>query len=362
VTVHVKAGQQAVGAGKAQKDGSFHLDKPVPAYAIAFTTGKLTDMHTAVVDGYEARSVGLGSEIPAETRKAMRENTAAAMAFFSKKLGAYRFGTTMNIVEIKSTYGGMEHAGNIAIGVGQSKADTIEACVHETAHHWFGDGLRIKHWGELWMSEGFTNYMTWRFFGHRSVQEGGGDDAMFRYFDDAKDELRGQLEHGIAQPLDEPRDTDPEEGLSWVPYMQGAWMLRMLECQIGTDKLDGLLRAWFQTEKGDAVSTQDFIKFARKEGIETEPSIEAFFKAWADLKHIPGFKDKSKLDGNTATLFLEKKHADQPAMKVPVLLEGAHGEKKMALVTPGDKLVVDAGFAVKSLTWDPNRTLLCDVE
>ena len=43
---------------------------------------------------------------------------------------------------------------------------------------------------------------------------------------------------------------------------------------------DSLLRAWFQSEKGDAVSTADFVKFATKQtGVDLAP----FCAAWADL-------------------------------------------------------------------------------
>ncbi len=363
VTVHVKAGERAVAAGAARADGSFHLDKPVPAYAIAFTAGKLADMQSAVVDGYEARTVGLGARIPAATRKEMRETTAAAMAWFSRKFGAYRFGKTMNIIEIKSEYGGMEHAGAIAIAVGQSKHDTLEACVHETAHMWFGDSVRIAHWGELWMSEGFTNYATWRFFQHKD-----GDEAFYRYLDGAKDELRAQLDEGITQPLDEPSSTDPQEGLSWVPYMQGAWMLRMLECRIGTREMDALLRAWFQREHGDAVTTDDFIAYARS---ERKLELAPFFAAWKKLEAIPTFEDASLVSGSHAELLLKANGtnadlltsaaASSGPLSLPVRLEGAHGETKDVVVQPGKKLSVDAGFPVKSITWDPARTLLCDV-
>jgi aminopeptidase N len=358
VTVHVKAGEKAIGPGASNAQGAFALRADVPAYAVAFTTGKLTDMGVSERGAYKARTVGLGKAMSAELRKEVRENTAGAMEFLSKWLGPYPHGEMLNIVEIKSDYGGMEHAGAIAIGVGQAKKDTIEAAVHETVHHWFGDGVHIAHWGELWMSEGFTNFATFRYF-----EKAQGVKEYQRLLDAAKGALRDQLEghdtkHAGGQPLSNHAHVDPQEGLSWVPYMHGVWMLRMLEVKLGRATLDPLIRDWYQAKKGQGVTTKDFIEFARARGHELQP----FFDEWMKLDHIPTCADKSKIDGKSVTLSLKPKGKDAlPTMEIPVVIEGARGQTKRALVTPGVPLTVDAGFAIKKLTWDPDHTLLVDV-
>lgn len=359
VTVHVKAGDKAIGPGARKSDGGFALKSDVPAYAVAFTTGKLTDMGVSERGEYKARTVGLGKAMSTELRREVRENAAAAMDFLSRWLGPYPHGDTLNIVEIKSDYGGMEHAGAIAIGVGQKKADTIEAAVHETAHHWFGDGVHIAHWGELWMSEGFTNFATFRFF-----EKTQGVKEYQRLLDGAKEALRDQLEghdakHAGGQPLANHAHVDPQEGLSWVPYMHGVWMLRMLEVNLGRATVDPLIRDWYQAKKGKSVTTQDFIDFARARGHDVAP----FFAEWMKLDHVPTCTDKSKIDGKSksVTLFLKPKRA-MPTMQIPVVIEGARGQSKRAMVTPGVPLTIDAGFHIKKLTWDPDRTVLVDIK
>lgn len=353
VTVHVKAGEQVVGPGSRRPDGAFHLEEPVPAYAIAFSTGRFTDNGVSRKGGYEARTVGLGRAVSPSVRREVREAVAGALGFFSSWLGAYPVGKRLNIVEIRSEYGGMEHAGAVAVAVGQSRADTVEAAVHETAHHWFGDGVHIAHWGELWMSEGFTNYATWRYFRERD-----GDDAFGGYLDAAKDTLREQLEDKKVQPLATSAHVDPQEGLSWTPYMQGAWMLRMLEAKIGTAKMDRLLKDWFRDKRGEAVTTADFIAFARAHhGLE----LSAFFAAWGRLERIPTFQDRSTVDGNAVELKLTPRGPVPEGIEVPVVVEGKRGQAKAFRVRPGEPLSVDVGFAVKAIRWDPERTLLCDV-
>lgn len=354
VTVRTTRGEQVVSAGKKQADGAFHLDREVPAYAIAFYTGRFADGGTAHRrGGVDVRLHGLGGKVPAGTRHEVRTAVAEAMKFFSGWLGAYPFGDHLNVVEIESAYGGMEHAGAVAVGVGQGKADTVEAGVHEAAHHWFGDGVRIAHWGELWMSEGFTNYATFRFFRQHE-----GEEKFRALLDTAKDSLREQLAKHRTQPLRGAPTTDPQAGLTWVPYMHGVWMLRMLEVKLGTAALDGLLRAWFLAKRHQAVDTEGFIRFAER---KTGQRVRSFFDAWDHLQALPSVRDRSRVEGSTVAFKLAPTTPVPDGVAIPVIVRGRRGETATFTVVPGQERTVDVGFSVRKLEWDPERTVLCDV-
>ncbi|OGQ26600.1 MAG: hypothetical protein A2138_17045 [Deltaproteobacteria bacterium RBG_16_71_12] len=354
VTVKVTRGEHVVSAGKQQADGAFHLDRQVPAYAISFYTGRFVDGGTSQrSNGVDVRLHGLGSKVPEATRRELRTTVAKAVEFFSSWLGEYPFGDRLNVVEIESEYGGMEHAGAVAVGVGQARADTVEAGVHEAAHHWFGDGVRIAHWGELWMSEGFTNYATFRFFRHHQ-----GEGKFHALLDAAKETLREQLGKHHTQPLRGPSTSDPQAGLTWVPYMHGVWMLRMLEVKLGTAKLDGLLRAWFQHKRHQAVDTDDFIRFAEA---STGERLRPFFAAWDHLQAMPSVRDKSKIEGSTVTFKLAPRTPVPAGVGIPVTVRGRRGEIAQLTIVPGEERTVDVGFPVRKLEWDPERTVMCDV-
>ena len=360
VTVHLNAAAQSdakhpidvVSSGTRGKDGSFVINKEVPAYAVAFTVGAFTDNQTAHHDGHTATTRGLGSNATAATRKEVRESTAEALSYFSKWLGAYVFKDRMNLVESQTSYGGMEHAGNILIAAGMNREDSIETAVHETAHMWFGDTVRIKNWGQFWMSEGFTNFATYRFMGHKD-----GEKKMFQLYDKAKDMVRDQIKDK-HHALNDKSGTDIHEIFTDIPYQQGPWMLRMMEGKIGTRTFDDVMAAWFKAKKGTAVSTEDFIAFVKE---RTQEDFTAFFAAWNHLKAMPTFNDRSTIDGSTARLLLSPKGSPPEGVEVPVVLEGAHGQRFKALVKAGQALDVDAGFSIKSISWDPERFVLCDI-
>ncbi|MDP2339496.1 MAG: M1 family aminopeptidase [Deltaproteobacteria bacterium] len=365
VTVHLKADAkdaknnpiEVVSAGT-RRNGSFHVKKDVPAYAVAFTVGAFTDKGHAHDHGHDAVTHGLGTNATPATRKEVREATTEAMTFFSKWLGAYVFKDRMNIVESQTNLGGMEHAGNILLSAGMNREDSIETAVHETAHMWFGDTVRIKNWGQFWMSEGFTNFATYRFMGHKH-----GDKKMFEMYDRAKDMVRTQI-HDKAHALSDKSGTDIHEIFTDIPYQQGPWMLRMIEGKLGKSAFDDVIGGWFKAKKGTAVTTEDFIAFVRdKTGVD----FTAFFSAWNHLEALPTFRDGSSIEGKVAHLLLEphntKGRGKPPAgIEVPVVLEGAGGKRFKALVTPGKAVDVDAGFPIKSISWDPERFVLCDIK
>ncbi len=71
-----------------------------------------------------------------------------SVAFFSSVLGPYAF-DKVGFISAPQHFN-MEYP-SLITGLG--------ANVHEIAHHWFGNSVFIKHWGDFWISEGFTTYL-----------------------------------------------------------------------------------------------------------------------------------------------------------------------------------------------------------
>ncbi len=354
VTVKVADGTTAVGTGT-EANGSFATSAEAPAYATALYTAKDFELGDAGAsrDGVEVFGYGAGKKIPKANRDAYEESAKKALDFYSGWLGKFDYGPTLKLVEIDGGLGGMEHAAAVAImtSSARDKDYAMETAAHETAHHWFGDNLRIKNWGDFWMSEGFTNYATYRFF--RADQ---GEGKYVQLLDRAKGEVRDALSTN-PHALSAPAYTDVNEIFDSVPYEMGPWMLRMMEVDLGTQRFDALLKDWYTSHRHQAVSTDDFVKFAKaKTGHDFGP----FFKAWNAITAVPTFKDKVTLDGSHVTAQLTAKTPVPAGLTIPLLLEGA-GQKKTVKVDPNRPLSLDVGFKVDKFTWDPERTVLADV-
>lgn len=355
VTVKVGKGMEALATGTA-KGASFVTEAEAPAYAIALYTSPdfVVGEGGSADAGVKISSYGRAREATESVRKAYREAARDSLDFFSGWLGKFDYGPTLKLIEVNGALGGMEHTSAVAIMMNATKdPDTArETAAHETAHHWFGDNLRIQSWGDFWMSEGFTNYATYRYFRHAE-----GEKKFHALLDGAKDELQSTLEenpHALAAPA----YTEVTEIFDAVPYQMGPWMLRMMEAELGTPEFDGLLRAWYQANRQKAVSTDQFVKFALK---KTGHDFGPFFSRWNSLTAVPSYDADVKVKGSRVTAKLDAIHAGPKGIEIPLVLEGIH-ESKTVKVDPRKGLDLDVGFPVTKVRWDPERTVLAFVK
>ncbi|MBL0221015.1 MAG: peptidase M1 [Myxococcales bacterium] len=90
-------------------------------------------------------------------------NLVAAFQWLETTIGPYRFGNKVGTVSVKwgpGAYGGMEHHPLWHVSAGS--LDSQETNVHEAAHGWFGDGIRIECWEDFVLSEGTVTYLAGR--------------------------------------------------------------------------------------------------------------------------------------------------------------------------------------------------------
>ncbi|KAI9197080.1 peptidase family M1-domain-containing protein [Polychytrium aggregatum] len=98
---------------------------------------------------------------------------------------------------------------------------------HEVAHQWFGNLVTMKWWDDLWLNEGFAEYMQYRsadklypawdllsqFFYYEHMSAFGVDDTRFT--------------HPVAMPISDPKLLPTV--FDTVTYNKGASIIRMLE-------------------------------------------------------------------------------------------------------------------------------------
>jgi len=355
VTVKAGRGRRVVGAGTAGQ-GPIRVDKPVPAYAIAFYAGRFTRERPLVSkSGITVTAHGHGASVRPDVRRGYQRAAAEAIDFFSAWLGPYAYGTRFALVEVGGSLGCMENAGAAAMMIGaiQGRDEAREMAVHEVAHHWFGDNLRIRNSGEFWMSEGFTNYLTYRFFGHRD-----GAHALAARLDRGKRLVEAALRHR-EHLLEGPSYSDVREIFTDVPYELGPWILRMMETAVGTRRFDQMLAAWYRAHRFSAVDTSEFLAFAKR---RTGRDFGALFERWSRITAVPSFEDRSAIDGDRAHVALRARTAMPDGLVIPLIVEGERGQRKTVAIDPRARASVDAGFRVKRLCWDPERHVLAHVE
>ncbi|MBI5545678.1 MAG: hypothetical protein HY901_17460 [Deltaproteobacteria bacterium] len=357
VTVKVADGKQVVAGGDLE-NGAFQLKANSPAYGIAFYVDPSFERcsPSSSAGAVEVSGFGAAGEgISADVRAGYLETARKAVDFYSQWLGRYEYGDSLRLVEISGGMGGMEHTGAVAImtSTALSESYSKETAAHEVAHHWFGDNLRIKDWGDFWMSEGFTTYATHRFF-----KATDGDSRWCELWDRAKGEVQSALQYS-PHALSAPAHTDVNEIFDSISYEMGGWMMRMIEAQLGTPEFDELIKGWYSKNKGKAVSTEGFIAFAKQ---TTGRDLAPFFKDWGHITAVPSFKADVTSRGSSVKVALRAQTPVPDGVLLPLRIEGEGGKTKTVMVDPAQPLTVDAGFEVTGWTWDPERTVLAYVD
>ena len=127
--------------------------------------------------------------------------------------------------------------------------------VHELAHQWAGDSVRLAAWQHIWLNEGFATYAEWLWAEHE------GTSTPQEQFDEIAGVPAGNRFWQVA--IGDPGPAS-DQLFAEATYYRGAMTLHALRQEIGDDAFAELLLEWFASEAGQAVTTDDFIALAEE--------------------------------------------------------------------------------------------------
>jgi hypothetical protein len=145
--------------------------------------------------------------------------------------------------------------------------------VHELAHQWYGNEVRLGAWQDIWLNEGFASYAEWL-----------ADE--FRYQDQRHVWLRAEAESALVSsgrptPLAYPT---PAEMFSNDSYVKGAWVLHMLRESVGDAAFFDLLKAYARAFADLPTTTAAFFQFAER---HLERDLSQFRRQWLEQAGLP---------------------------------------------------------------------------
>jgi aminopeptidase N len=143
--------------------------------------------------------------------------------------------------------------------------------VHELAHQWFGDGVTLAVWLDMWLNEGFATWSEWIW-----TERHGGATAQQTF-----DQLYATPEDSDAgQDLWFPAPAalpDPSVLFATPVYDRGAMTLQALREKVGDDAFFRIMRTWYAENRGRSVTTADFIALAER---VSGAQLDDFFRVW----------------------------------------------------------------------------------
>ncbi len=270
----------------AKRGGTFNfvMSQAIPPYLIALAVGDIEFRGTGPRTGVYAEKAVL--------KAAAREfeDTESMIQANEKMFGPYRW-KRYDILVMPPSFpeGGMENPrlSFITPTVIDGKKSLVSVIAHELAHSWAGNLVTNATWRDLWLNEGFTDYMESRImeavYGEprASMEAVLGLEALradFKKLPPAEQVLKADL-----------RGRDPAVAFSDVPYEKGRLFLKFLETRFGRDKFDAYLRSYFDHFAFTSITTDQALAYLKKNLLDPNPGVvsAAEIDAWVKAPGLP---------------------------------------------------------------------------
>jgi leukotriene-A4 hydrolase len=278
----------------AARDGDyvFRMSQPIPSYLMAIAAGDL------VFRPISGRS-GVWAE-PSTVDAAVAEfaDTEQMIQTTETLYGPYRWERyDLLILPPSFPFGGMENPrlSFITPTVIVGDKSLVSLIAHELAHSWSGNLVTNASWKDMWLNEGFTSYVENRIveslYGTERAQM---EDVISQFGLQAElKELPPERQKLALPPL---VGADPDEALTDVAYIKGAWFLQFLEQRFGRETFDAFLRSYFNEFAFRSITTEQFVEYMTQNLLpkNSEAVTEAELDAWLNQPGIPAFAQAAK--------------------------------------------------------------------
>lgn len=253
------------------------IDADAPSYMLAWAVGAYTKHDLGATAAGTRAAVWY---LPGEKDAALAgtEHLVAAFDWYERTYGEYLFGDEVGSVSAAwggGAFGGMEHHPMWHVSSGSIGDEETHA--HEAAHGWFGDGVRLRCWEDLTLSEGTVSYLT-----ARAIEQVSGASAGAALWS----RYEGRLASVVAAQdrVAWPQGCNQVDVLTelWndVVYMKGAFFYRAVEAQVGRAALDRVIAGFYAEHRGEAAGMGDMLAAIEDEtGFDASPLADSWLRS-----------------------------------------------------------------------------------
>jgi aminopeptidase N len=268
-------------AGSWTRDGwttwEWHAEKPMATYLVTLAVGDF-DLRAYEVDGlryWDAVDPALSTPTPGGpavggTADAALARQPEVLGFLADIFGPYPFSAAGAIVDNTPDLGFALETQTRPVYSPVFFTDPVggaSVLVHELAHQWYGDSVRLAAWRDVWLNEGFATYAQWLWLEREGIA------TAQQQFDAAYAGLPPELWQVVIG--------DPGPGVgqlfSAAVYKRGAMTLHTLRQVVGDTAFFQVLQEWAATRAGEAVTTAEFVELAEQ---VSGRDLDDLFQAW----------------------------------------------------------------------------------
>jgi hypothetical protein len=213
-----------------------------------------------------------------------------AIRFRSNTIGEYPF-NVVSVVEAKMGFaGGMEYPTITSISPTRNEGELEETIEHEVGHNWFQGMLATNERDNPWMDEGINTYYDLRY---KKEKYGA---AHIKGTLTNEDLMMRALDTWVNWKKDQPITTTSEKftaiNYGLIAYFKTATWLQQIETNVGKEKFDAAMKAYFEEWKFKHPSPDDFRQSIEK---NTAKNLSGLFHAATIQTDTTVFDQKRKI-------------------------------------------------------------------
>ncbi len=283
---------QSVTPGDTNTTWVFPETRPISTYLFAFAAGPFESVHPAA--GQPRLFVRKSQVARAEAEAPQVQAIAARGITYLSDYFAQPFPfPKYDLVLIPGfPFGGMEHAGatflnedGVLFRTAPTESDRFRRNIlvlHETTHQWFGDLVTMRWFDDLWLKEGFAQYMAYRALAALEPQQ----NPWKHFYEEIKpaaygiDETQGTTP--IFQNIVNLKDAKSAYGA--IVYQKAPAVLKQLEFRVGEQTFRDGIRAYLKDHAYANAQWSDLIEAFKAHGAT---DLDAWADAWIKHRGMP---------------------------------------------------------------------------
>lgn len=272
------------GLGSSTKGLIFSATKPISTYLFAFAAGPFVNVHHqgGLPDVWVRKSQANKAEdaVP-EVQTTAADGIRYLSSYFAQP---FPFPKYEMVLIPGFAYGGMEHAGatflreeSVIFRTAPTALNRLNRQVlvlHELTHQWFGDFTTMRWFDDLWLKEGFAQYMAYKTLAALHPQE----NIWERFYQSIKPAAYGIDETQGTTPIyqDIPNLKDAKSAYGAIVYEKAPGVLKQLNYVIGDAAFQRGLQLYLAQHRYGNASWSDLIDALQSASGHN-------LSAWADM-------------------------------------------------------------------------------
>ncbi len=291
----------------------FAETQPISTYLFAFAAGPFRKIHD--VRGLPGLYVRRSQEKRAEPEaNELQEITGLGIQYLSSYFDRpFPFPKYDLVLIPEFAYGGMEHAGatflkeeSVLFRRAPTHSDLIGRDIltlHELTHQWFGDLTTMRWFDDLWLKEGFAQYMAYQALAELKPNE----NAWKRFYEQIKplaygiDSTKGTTP--IYQEVSNLKDAKSAYGA--IVYQKAPSVLKQLAYLQGPEHFRDGLRLYLKEHAYGNAEWSDLVHAQERTSGE---SLKAWADAWIKRRGMPQIDVEWSCQGSRLSLLSLTQH------------------------------------------------------